>query len=194
MAEEDGEVFNEGDINNYLSYRMILPAKCRVAILNLSPKKSWSYYSSDFVYLDKEMVKGFVAQLNDSPRIYDASFLPSMLVPKKKTIDGLRAAAARYQADLLLTYRSECEDFQKYNILNPNQNKAYCTVEAVVIDTRSGIIPFTAIATNEFTAEKSEQDFNFTETRKKAEMKALGTGLGEISTQLRMFVEGLPLL
>ena len=117
-----------------------------------------------------------------------------MLIPQRISLAQLRAAAARYQADLLLTYQSSCQSFEKFKFIDPNVTKAYCTVETILIDTRSGIVAFTAVATNEFTAKKEEQDINFTETRKKAEMKAISAGLSEVSTELRAFIEAMPSL
>ena len=185
---------SEEAIQKVLSYKLALPSQNRVAILNLTQNNYWRYYSSDFVHLDEETVEGLVTNLKESNRVYDASFLPSLLVPEKKTLPFLRAAAAQYQADLLLTYRSNCQSFEKYKFIDPNVTKAYCSVEAVAIDTRSGIVPFTAVSTNEFTAEKKEQDINFQETRKKAELKAINAGLSEVSSELRKFIEGMPQL
>lgn len=187
-----GNGMSEEDIQKVLSYRLALPPKNRIAILNLSASSYWSYYSSDFVHLNEETVKGLIEKLRESTRIYDASFLPSLLVPEKKTIERLRLAAARYQADVLLTYRTTCEDYQKYKYFNPNVTKSYCTVEAVAIDIRSGIVPFTAVSTNDYTAEKKEKDVNFEETRRKVEFKAIGDGLGEVASSLRKFIEGMP--
>ncbi len=194
FEDDNAEGLNEEEIQKILSYRLSLPDQGRVAILNLTQNNYWRYYSSNFIHLDEDIVKGLITILNESSRIYDASFLPSLLVPKEKSLANLRTAAARYQADLLLTYHSDCQSFEKYKLIDPNVTKAYCTVEAVALDTRSGIVAFTAVSTNEFTAEKKEQDINFQETRKKAEMKAIGTGLSEISSKLREFIEGMPTL
>lgn len=194
LFDDNVEGVDEEAIQKILSYRLSLPAQGRVAILNLTQNNYWRYYSSNFVHLDEKTVEGLITNLNKSSRIYDASFLPSLLIPEKKTLVNLRVAAARYQADMLLTYRSDCQSFEKYKFIDPNVTKAYCTVEAVALDTRSGIVPFTAVSTNEFTAEKKEQDVNFQETRKMAEMEAIGIGLREVSSKLREFIEGMPSL
>jgi hypothetical protein len=191
FGENTGGLSEEA-IQNILSYRLVLPSQNRVAILNLSQDNYWHYYSNDFIHLNESTVKGLIGKLKESSRVYDASFLPSLLIPEKKTLAHLRAAAARYQADILLTYRSNCQSFEKYKFINPDITRAYCTVEAIALDTRSGIIPFTAVSTNEFTAEKQQQDINFAETQKKAEMKAMGIGLSEVASKLRLFIESMP--
>jgi hypothetical protein len=191
--ESVGELSEEG-IQKILSYRLAFPPQNRVAILNLSQNNYWRYYTSDFVHLDDSIVKGFIGELNKSLRIYDASFLPSMLIPEKKSLTQLRTAAARYQADILLTYRSNCQTFEKYKLISPDVIKAYCIVEAIVIDVRSGIVAFTAISTNEYRTEKKEQELNFQETMKKAEIKAIASGLIEVASKLRLFLENMPIL
>ena len=185
---------SEEDINKILAYRLVLPTQNRLAILNLTPSNYWRYYSSDFVHLNEALVNDFIGELKASARIYDASFLPSLLIPEKKTLPHLRLAAARFQADVLLTYRTNCQSFEKYKFLDPDETKAYCTVEAVALDVRSGIVPFTVVSTNEFKAERKPDDMNFDETMRKAEMSATTVGLTKVAEELRRFIESMPSL
>jgi hypothetical protein len=111
-----------------------------------------------------------------------------MLVPEQRTVPYLREAAARYQADLLLAYRTNCRTFQKYKFIDPNETKAYCSIEAVLLDVRSGIVPFTLVSSNEFSAVKEAGDTNFNETIKKAEMSAVAKSLNQVATQLTAFL------
>lgn len=183
-----GAALADKDIERILNYRLALPAQNRIAILRLSDDSYWRYYSNDFTQLNHSIAADFVGQLKQSPRVYDASFLPSLLVPEQRTVLFLREAAARYQADLLLAYRSTCRTFEKYKFMDPNETKAYCTVEAVLLDVRSGIVPFTVVSTNEFAARKQEGDINFNETIKKAEMAAVAASLKEAASQLNAFL------
>ncbi len=184
-----GGLLADKDIKRILNYRLKLPAKNRIAILKLSNNSYWRHYSKDFAQLTESIATGFVGQLRQSSRIYDASFLPSMLVPEKRTVPFLREAAARYQADLLLAYRTNCQTFQKYRFIDPDETKAYCSVEAVLLDVRSGIVPFTVISSNEFSAKKTAADTNFNETIKKAELTAVGESLKEVAVQLNLFFQ-----
>jgi len=159
-----------------------------VAILKLSKDSYWQYYSNDFTQLTDSISKEFIQTLVDSDKIYDASFLPSMLVPEKRTVPYLREAAARYQADLLLVYRSSCRSYQKYRFVSPDETKAYCSVEAALLDIRKGIVPFTSVSTNEFMTVKDPADTNFSETKKKAELEAISKSLGEVAKELVSFL------
>jgi len=176
------------DIERILNYRLELPAQNRVAILKLSKDTYWRYYSNDFTQLTDSIAKDFIGKLTTSDRVYDASFLPSMLVPEKRTVPFLREAAARYQADLLLVYRSSCQTYEKYKFIDPNESKAYCSVEAALLDVRKGIVPFTIVSTNDFLAIKQNSDTNFHETKKKAELSAVSKSLSEVADQLILFL------
>lgn len=183
-----GGALADAEIERILHYRLKLPAKNRIAILKLSSENYWRYYSNDFTQLNETIAADFIGQLRGSPRVYDASFLPSMLVPEQRTVPYLREAAARYQADLLLAYRSNCRTFEKYKFIDPNETRAYCSVEAVLLDVRSGIVPFTVVSSNEFSARKEPGDTNFNETIKKAEIAAVAKSLNEAASQLNLFL------
>jgi bisphosphoglycerate-dependent phosphoglycerate mutase len=184
----DGGTLVDQEIERILNYRLVLPEKNRIAILKLSSENNWRNYSSDFTQLSASMASDFVGALKKSPRVYDASFLPSMLVPQQRTVPYLREAAARYQADLLLAYRTSCRSFEKYKLLNPNETKAYCTVEVVMLDVRSGIVPFTMVSSQEFSAQKAPDDTNFRETIKKAEMESISNSLKEVAERVKQFM------
>lgn len=183
-----GELLSDADIERILNYRLKLPNENRVAILQLSTDLYWRYYSNDFVQLTDSISQNLIEKLIQSDKIYDASFLPGMLVPEKRTVPYLREAAARYQADLLLVYRSSCHSYQNYRFVSPDETKAYCSVEAALLDIRKGIVPFTSVSTNEFGTVKDPADTNFSETQKKAELTAVANSLGDIADDLVNFL------
>jgi hypothetical protein len=183
-----GELLSDVEIERILNYRLKLPEKNRVAILKLSKDSYWQHYSNDFTQLNDSISREFIQTLVKSDRIYDASFLPSMLVPEKRTVPYLREAAARYQADLLLVYRSSCRSYQKYRFVSPVETKAYCSVEAALLDIRKGIVPFTSVSTNEFKTVKDPADTNFNETKMKAELETVSKSLGEVAKELVEFL------
>ena len=87
-----------------------------------------------------------------------------------------------------------CRTFQKYRFVKPDETKAYCSVEAVLLDVRSGIVPFTILSTNEFSAKKEKTDMSFNETIKKAEMAAITKSLTETASRLNLFLGGVAVL
>ena len=75
------------------------------------------------------------------------------LIPEQKTVPHLREAAARYQADLLLVYRHSCYSFERYRFSGVDQSQGSCTVEAILLDVRTGLVPMTCVVSESFTAE-----------------------------------------
>lgn len=182
---------NDGKIHDLLNYRIQLPALNRVAILNLGPENSWRFYSRDFLQLNESLVELLIEQLRASDRVYDASFLPSLLISADKSLPALREAAARFQADLLLTYRSQCQSYQKYRFIRSDESRSYCTVEAVLIDVRSGIIVKSVVSTEDLAAVPAESDKSFSETVKKAELEAVAKALGNVAGEVVGFLGGV---
>jgi hypothetical protein len=189
LFKGDAAVLSDGDIDRILNYKLALPKQCRLALLNLSEANSWRFYSGDFVQLNEAIEKGFVGTLRAAPRLYDASFLPSLLVPEVRTVGHLREAAARYQADLLLAYRTRCSSYDKFKFFKPDEVRAYCSVEAVLLDVRTGIVPFTSVETVDVESRKAAEDKDFNETIKKNELAATARALGAVATELVKFLD-----
>ena len=179
-------------INELLTYQVKLPERNRIAILKLSTDSYWRFYSNDFNELNDSLVESLITKLRASSRVYDASFLPAMLVSEKRTVPVLREAAARFQADLLLAYRSSCQSYQKYRFINPDSTKSYCSVEAVLLDVRSGIIVKSVVSTEDFAVAKSTDDTSFRETIKRAELEAVAKALGNVANEVVVYLDHVP--
>jgi hypothetical protein len=188
LFSSDAGVLGDADIARVLDYRYTPPARSRIAVLPLG-WNAWTGWSEPMALAADAVNTALVAQLRGSPRVYDASFLPTMLVPEKRTVPYLREAAARYQADLLLMFRQGCRSFEKYRLFSANQTRAFCNVEAVLLDVRTGLVPFVANATQAFEAEQKDRDLNFRETVLNAQLNAIGTALGEVAEATVRFLE-----
>ena len=188
----DASTFGEYDnrIRALLDYQVKLPEQSRIAILKLNSDSYWRNYSSEFNQLNESIVTDFIQQLRSSSRVFDASFLPAMLLGKDRSMPVLRNAAARFQADLLLAYRSSCESYQRYRFIKANETKSTCTVEAFLLDVRSGIIVKSIVSSEDFYAVKQEGDTNFRETIKKAELEATAKCLNTVAGGVVEFVAG----
>jgi len=188
LFKGDEKVIADDDIKRILDYRYVFPKQNRVAIFPLGQRAWWSNRSDEFATMNDKNEQAYIAALRGSEKIFDASYLPSILVPEKQTVPYLREAAARYQADLMLLYRTDCRTFEKYRLFSPNETKAFCTVETVLLDTRTGIIPFTSVTKETFATQKSEKDTNFSETVHKAEIEAIGKALLASAIKLVEFI------
>ena len=183
----DEAVLSDEAIAKILEFDYQPPALSRVALMPFG-RELWSEWSEELAVASGRMRTDVLGRLVASSRVYDASYLPSILIPDQKTVPHLREAAARYQADLLLVYRSYCRSFERYRIFAADRAKAYCGVEAVLLDTRTGLVPFTSVALESFEATENEGDLNFRETMLRAQLDATADALaavvGEIVTYL----------
>jgi hypothetical protein len=188
----DEAVLSGANIEQILNSRVVIPKKARLAILQFGERRPWQWWSEDLARLDQEMEKGIMARLQNCARLTDVSLLPALMAPEKKTIPYLREAAARYQAELLLVYRSGSRNYDRYRFLGPEEVKAKCVVEAILLDVRTGVVPFSSVSANEYIAKKSREDYGFSETIAKAEIKATSMGPQKIAADLVAFLETVP--
>ena len=187
LFSSDNAILTDDEINRILAYHYSPQPQNRIAIIAFG-QSYWFGWSDELARSGVEVQSKLVSKLRSSPLVYDASYLPSLLIPKKKTVPQFREAGARYQADLLLIYNASCRTYEKSRLFGPDKSKSYCNVEAILLDTRTGIVPFTVTASRDFFAEKSDQDLNLDETMRRTELNALADALGEVGDAVVRFL------
>ena len=183
----DAETLSDDAIQRILNYEYEPPPLSRIALMPFG-REVWSSWSEELALASESLQTKVLDQLRASPKVYDASYLPSILVPQNRTVPHLREAAARYQADLLLVYRSFCQSFDRYRFFAADKSRAYCGVEAVLLDTRTGLVPFTTVATRSYDVVENRTDTNFRETRLRAQLDATAAAMGDVSTEIVRFL------
>lgn len=183
----DAETLSDEAIRSILAHKYEAPALSRIALMPFG-REAWAGWSEELALASGKMQSEVLDRLRASPRIYDASYLPSILVPQNRTVPHLREAAARYQADLLLVYRSYCQSFEKYRLFSADTSRAYCGVEAVLLDTRTGLVPFTTVASRSYDVARNSADTNFRETMLRAQLDATAAAMGDVSNEIVQFL------
>ena len=189
LFSSDSEILTDDDVKRILAFKYNPQKTNRVAILPIG-QFYWHGWSDELDKAGEAVQNALVDKLKESQSVYDASYLPTLLIPEEKTVGFLREAAARYQADLLLIYKASFRNYRKYRVFSPDKTKAYCSLEAVLLDTRTGIVPFTILVSRTFTAEKNKSDMNFYETIRKAELSTLKSALDEVGVEVGKFMSG----
>jgi hypothetical protein len=188
LFSSDTEVLSNDAVERLLLSRIRLPAQGRLAILTLNRRFHFHFWSEQSAQFEQEKEAELLASLQQSDRIEEALYLPAIMVPAKTTLPYLREAAARLQAHLLLVYATSYHDFQNYRVLKSDRTKTRCRVEAILLDVRTGVVPFTATSTFDFEAAREPSDFNFQETIMRVRSHAERQALQGIVTQLREFL------
>jgi hypothetical protein len=132
-----------------------------MAILSLS---SYSPWSEDIADMETRNFGNLVHTLKSSSQLTEVRLLPSLLVPEKRTVPYLREASARIQADLLFVYTARIQSFRRDRFMKPDEVRAQCVAESVLLDVRTGIVIHTARATENIAMKKAPTDLNFSET------------------------------
>ncbi len=188
LFKSDQAILSNEEIEKILGGKIQLPRQAHLTVLRLGSSSeilSWAFLSGSANPL---------SALESSQRLTRVSWLPSLLIPEKMTVPLLREAAARFQADLLLVYRSPCQRFQDYRLFGTDKAKTYCVAEGILLDVRTGVIPFSTVTTEEVRAqeEKSGGDVSFYETMQKAEAQATAQALTKLAQQLSEFLAAAP--
>jgi hypothetical protein len=191
LFPSDAEVLSAADIERILGTDVVLPVTSHLAVLRLGSSSEilgWSLLDPQLSAVEDNPF----ASLAASSRIRRISWLPSLLVPDKKTVPHLREAAARFQADLLLVLRTPCRRFSDYRWFRADRSKVYCLAEALLLDVRSGIIPFSTLAVREVSVLESESSISMWEANQKAEAQATIESVGLAADDLAQYLSGLP--
>lgn len=179
----DALLLSDADIARILAYQYSPPAQARVGIMGLG-QQLWFGYSDELARSGEEIRRNLVNTLEMAPTVTQASFLPALLVPSQRSVAHYREAAARTQADLLLIYQASCRTYEKFRFFRASEAKAFCTVEALLLDVRTGIVPFTSTVTTELVIVESKDDINIYETRRRSELNAIGGALGRLGASV----------
>lgn len=181
LFKGDQAVLSDQDIARILGTQVKVGDRHHLAILSLNPDYFWS---QDLAEAEAKNFDNLVKTLKASPQLTDVRFLPSLLVPEKRTVPYLREAAARVQADLLFVYTTRIQTFRHDRFLKPNEVHAQCVAESVLLDVRTGIVVHTGKATENITLVKTPTDANFSETAARAESEARGKALISLGNQV----------
>ncbi len=192
LFESDKNVLSNEDIEKILNARIVLPEKGRIAILRFGHYDRWNYAGAELADMNRSIEKNFIGKLTACKRVGDVSYLPSLLTPEKMTVPYLREGAARFQADLLLVYRSTSHSYPHYKVFSKDETRAYCVVEALLLDIRTGIVIFSSVTSEDYSAKKNADDMSFQETIDRAQQEAIGKALGSIAGDMVAFLEDVP--
>jgi len=166
-----------------------LPRPARIGLLRVDGYDAYWSRSEDIMRLDRARTDELLATLKGCARVKDAILIPRLMLPEKRTISTFRETAARCQIDELLVYSSTHEYYRQGKVWGPDEFHGYCRVEAVMLDVRTGVVPFTRIEINDYQTKRQAGDADDWESLRKAEIGATAAGLQTIVAELVKFVE-----
>ncbi len=186
LFKGDQAVLSNQDIDRILTARITLEDRHRLAVLRLDARNTWI---QEIANLEARNSEQFLASIGKSPQFTQIRFMPTLLIPERRTTPYLREAAARFQADLLLIYGTRVRTFRRDRIIGTDEVSAEAVVESVLLDVRTGIVIHTTQATESISAKKTPGDLNFSQTVAKAQTEATGKALLKLADAVVAFVD-----
>lgn len=179
LFENDSSNISNEAAEEILKGRIALPSNARVGLLKL-PSNSLGvrYYGYDYwrsesyIDLQQQYVDVLTSNLLAATQIKNVVVLPSFMVGDNMSLSQMREAAVRMQAHILVIYNINSNIFQEYRIFRANRVKAFSTCEAALLDTITGVFPYTKVVTKKHLLEVIQSDSDMAETRKRAEIEA----------------------
>lgn len=194
FASKDATI-SEENIQRLLNGRIIIPDTVRVAIFNYGIQSTNRYYNSywndeDYLKTQQSFIETLVVQIKEADKVQKVILVPSIMTTSSPNITELRETAVRLQADLLLVFSINSDIYYKYKLFQKNESKAFATCEAILMDTRTGIIPHSSVVTRDNLVEKADEDWSDEELRKRAENGAIILTLVETGEEVAAFLSG----
>lgn len=188
LFKEDLSLLSNEEIDRILSSKIELPADARLAVLQLGTDSQVLVLPTPDSEAGDSALASLVERLTASEGLSSVTLLPSLLIPRSLSVAKLREAAARFQADLLFIYRTPCQQFHRNRFLRADEAKAYCVAEGVLLDVRTGIIPFSSAASATFGAVQNPEDLNSYETLRRSQSEAILRALEDLADDLVAFL------
>lgn len=185
---------SEADIQKILNSPVELPDTIRIALLNYASSSTYRYNynywnNEDYLKLQQEYIDILERSLAANNRVSKIILMPKLLMGASPNIFTLREAAVRLQADVLFIFSINSDLYYDYKVFKKNEVKAFATCESLLMDIRTGIIPYADVVSRDTLVKKINEDMNDNTFRKRAESDAVRLTLTEIGQGLHNYLK-----
>lgn len=189
FSDKDATITEE-NIQRILNGKYKLPETLRVAIVNLENNQYRRYYWNDEDYLSsrQKYLETLTQNFKNQNRVKSVSLIPEIMLPGSPTFGSIREAAVRMQADVVIVYSVSGGMYSNYKMFKGSTYKAFATTQVLMIDVRTGLVPFTRVISKDTIAKKEDSDFNSDEARKRIQEEAVMKTLDEICSDLNNYI------
>lgn len=188
LFPSDQAVLSDEAVARILSSHVELPSKARLAVIRFPEGGRYYWRDEEFLRLQQSQIDALTQALSGTERVASVTPLPSLMIPSRISIPTLRESALRMQADLLVIFRIGNDTYSQSRVFAKDKAKAYSTCEVVLVDTRSGLVPFTRVVSREHQEAKESGDLDLSETLRRAERIASTEALKAAGADLEKFL------
>ncbi|MEO6723365.1 MAG: hypothetical protein ABIN67_23565 [Ferruginibacter sp.] len=190
LFNDKASTISEEAIQKILDGTYKLPQQLRVAIVRIDNNQQRRYYWNDEDYLKTQQayLDLFGNKFKQSSRVTKVSIIPELLISKTPSFTSIREAAVRLQADIVVVYSISGDIYSKYKFFTKPDIKAFATTQLIILDVRTGLIPFSTIITKDITSQKKKEELDNAEARNRIQNEAVLSAINEVVQQIASFL------
>lgn len=153
----DNEKLSEDAVQKILSSKVALPKKVTLAVVRLVDTRDGGL---NFQMVDKELEQQFFEKKLWGDRVQSLILVPQIMISHPITLQSLRQAAALLQADALVVIRPLTYSLGKASLFSDNMAKSTTSIEVLVLDTRTNVVPYTSLITEDAEITETSNDYS----------------------------------
>jgi hypothetical protein len=191
LFNDKNATISEESIKKILDGTLQLPQQLRIAIVNVNSSTSnRRYYWNDEQYLKTQQayLDLFTLHLNKSQRVTTIHTIPDLLLAKPYSFTNIRESAVRLQADVVLLYSISTDIYSKYKLFTKSDIKSFATTQIVLLDVRTGLIPFSTIVTKDYLSTRQSTDLDYSDATNRIQKEAVLLTIEEIGKKVNIFL------
>jgi hypothetical protein len=192
LFSDRSSTISEENILKILEGTYSLPPQLRVAVVKLEaipPFKKYYWNDEQYLKTQQAYLELFAQKLKQSSRVTKLSIIPDLLLSKSPTFTNIRETAVRMQADIVVVYTITGDIYSKYKLFSKADIKAFATTQLIVMDVKTGLIPFSTIVTKDFLSQKGKEELDNSEAASRVQNEAVLLTINEIGQQLTVFLQ-----
>ncbi len=192
LFNDKNSTISEENISKILDGSYTLPKELRVSIVKLESARSQRHYfywnNESYLKSQQEYLDLFSTVFKQSERVTKVSRIPDILLSNNPTFTNIREAAVRTQADIVVIYAISSDLYEKYKLFSKPEIKAFATTQLIILDVRTGLIPFSTIVTKDYQSKRQKDELNDNEAANRIKKKAVLLTIEEIGEQINRFL------
>ena len=191
LFNDANATISEENIQIILDGHYELPKILRVALVKLEGRQRQRFFhwtNEEYLKTQQSYLELFTEKFKESQRATTVSVIPDLLISNNPTFVNIRESAVRTQADVVAIFTITSEIYSRHRMFSPDLIKAFATIEFILLDVRTGLIPFSTIVTRDYESRKQREDFDDTAARNRVKNEAVLLSINEIGEQLIKFL------
>jgi len=189
LFTDKNSTITEENIQKVLDGNIQLPQNLRVAVIRLDNDGRRYWNDEDYQKMNQAYMDLLTEQLKKSGRVVKVSSIPDLLISRPLNFTSVREAAVRMQADIAVVYSITGDTYSRYKLFSKSEYKAFANTQLIILDIRTGLVPFSTVITRDMTGQKKEDELDIAETRRRIQHEAALLTLADIGGKLDEFFE-----